>query len=279
MLTTGNMARLKREEIPQSSFCSLLSSKVTENSLLWWEIHSTPELPSCPSKILLLTVLSWLQPEWPLGNWDTNLTSWIMRPYFGSEWFTRLPTRWRASISHGMSPCPLHPLPREKFPKELSLWETDRQSGEGNCSSCKFQFSQIFWHLVMHCWLKDGNHDTRSWRKLLFSPNLDWFSEIHRKLEQQARRKGREKRGKSTHVGRKYLESHRQKKFTQILLNPGMHEEWSGFFLTDHQGSKAWPRESFEIRAHFICNSLGRWTLTKKLTEAILYKFFVMAIS
>lgn len=27
-------------------------------------------------------------------------------------------------------------------------------------------------------------------RKLLFSPNLDWFSEIHSKLEQQGKKKG-----------------------------------------------------------------------------------------
>lgn len=38
-------------------------------------------------------------------------------------------------------------------------------------------------------------------------------------------KKGGEERGKYTHIGRKYLESHTQKRFTQIPLNPMMHKQ------------------------------------------------------
>jgi len=74
--------------------------------------------------------------------------------------------------------------------------------------------------------LKDGKHYTMYLRKTAFQSISELVLRNPRKTRMPSQEERVErKRGKLTHVERTYLESHTEKRFTQALLEPMMHEE------------------------------------------------------
>lgn len=164
----------------------------------------------------------------------SRVMSWIMRPYFGSPWTIHIATdKVVAPTSHGIS----SPLPRggnstRRIVTMHSDWQKKKIRGGQLFSMQVSIFPNILVSSNALLNLKMAIITQYTLREMVFSPNLNGFSEIHRKLEWQAKKKGWREKGEVYSCRKKISwKSHTEEVQIDIAKS---NDAWGmiGFFLT-----------------------------------------------
>lgn len=172
-LTAGNTKRLKRDEIPQSNFCILLSLEDRKSP---WLVGNSiyPCITTLSFKILLPTVLPCLQTSQPLAlvshSAMSHLQSWdhILEDFGSFTQATTGPTALRMSSPYYSS--------REETPKIVTITfrlTEIRGRQQPSMQASTFPDTPVSSSALLH--LKMAITAQCTVRKLVFSPNLDWF--------------------------------------------------------------------------------------------------------